>query len=129
MHIKRLASLSVVAALVIGAATATAQRILADFSGTWNVTIEGPQGPMNSQLTLKQNADTIAGEFNSEIGKAPVSGMVKGDSIKFSFGIDMQGQQLSIQGTGALKDKDNLAGMIEVVGMGASFPFVAARKP
>lgn len=129
MHIKRLASLSLVAALVIGAATATAQRILADFSGTWNVTIEGPQGPMNSQLTLKQNADTVAGEFNSEIGKAPVSGMVKGDSIKFSFGIDMQGQQLSIQGTGALKDKDNLAGMIEVVGMGASFPFSAARKP
>ena len=84
---------------------------------------------MNSQLSLKQTADTISGEFSSEIGKAPVSGMVKGDSIKFSFGIDMQGQQLSIQGTGALKDKDNLAGMIEVIGMGASFPFAAARKP
>ena len=130
MHIRRIASLSVIAALVVGAATATAQRILADFAGTWNVTIEGPQGPMNSQLTLKQTADTVAGEISSEqIGKAPVTGMVKGDSIKFSFGIDMQGQQLSIQGTGALKDKDNLAGMIEVVGMGASFPFSAARKP
>ena len=48
MHIRRIASLSVIAALVVGAATATAQRILADFAGTWNVTIEGPQGPMNS---------------------------------------------------------------------------------
>ena len=129
MHIRRIASLSLVAAFVIGAATATAQRILADFSGTWNVTVEGPQGPMNSQLTIKQNADTVAGEFSSEIGKAPVSGMVKGDSIKFSFGLDMGGQQLSIQGTGALKDKDNLAGMIEVIGMGASFPFAAKRQP
>jgi len=129
MHIRRIASLSVIAALVVGAATATAQRMLADFSGTWNVTVEGPQGPMNSQLTLKQTADTIAGEFSSEIGKAPVSGMVKGDSIKFSFGLDMQGQQLSIQGTGALKDKDNLGGMLEVIGMGASFPFAATRKP
>ena len=98
MHIRRIASLSVIAALVVGAATATAQRILADFAGTWNVTIEGPQGPMNSQLTLKQTADTVAGEISSEqIGKAPVTGMVKGDSIKFSFGIDMQGQQLSIR--------------------------------
>src|SRR6188508_3309259 len=69
MHIRRIASLSVIAALVIGAATAGAQRILADFSGTWNVTIEGPQGPMNSQLSLKQTADTISGEFSSEIGK------------------------------------------------------------
>jgi hypothetical protein len=129
MHIRRIASLSVVAALVIGAATATAQRILADFSGTWTVTVEGPQGPMNSQLTIKQTADTVAGEFSSEIGKAPVSGMVKGDSIKFSFGLDMQGQQLSIQGTGALTDKDNLAGLIEIVGMGASFPFAAKRQP
>jgi hypothetical protein len=130
MHIRRIASLSVVVALTIGAATATAQRILADFTGTWGVTIEGPQGAMLSQLTLKQTADTVAGEIASDqIGKAPVSGMVKGDSIKFSFGVDMQGQQLSIQAVGALKDKDNLAGTIEVIGMGASFPFSAARKP
>ncbi len=129
MNIRRIASLSVVAALVIGAATATAQRMLADFSGTWNVTVDGPQGPMNSQLTLKQTADTVAGQFESEIGTAPVSGMVKDDSIKFSFGLDMGGQQLSIQGTGALKDKDNLAGQIEVIGMGAAFPFAATRKP
>ena len=40
----------------------------------------------------------------------------------------MGGQQLSIQVTGALKDKDNLAGTIEVIGMGAGFPFTATRK-
>ncbi|MBL0169778.1 MAG: hypothetical protein IPP90_03465 [Gemmatimonadaceae bacterium] len=124
---QRIARLSVVAALFFGAATATAQRILADFSGAWNVTVEGPQGPMNSMLTLKQTGDTISGEFQSEIGNAPVSGMVKGDSIKVSFGIDMGGQQLSLQVIGALKDADNLGGTIEAAGMGG-FPFVATRK-
>ena len=124
---QRIARLSVVAALFLGAATATAQRMLADFGGVWNVTVEGPQGPMNSQLTLKQTADTVSGEFESELGKAPVSGMVKGDSIKFSFGLDMGGQQISIQATGALKDKDNLAGSLEVAGMGG-FPFTAVKK-
>lgn len=123
----RIARLSVVATLFVGAATATAQRMLADFGGVWNVTVEGPQGAMNSQLTLKQTADTISGEFQSEIGNAPVSGMVKGDSIKVSFGIDMGGQQLSLQLIGALKDADNLGGTIEAAGMGG-FPFVATRK-
>ena len=124
---QRIARLSVVAALLLGAATATAQRMLADFGGVWNVTVEGPQGAMNSVLTLKQIADTVAGDFESELGKAPVSGMVKGDSIKFSFGIDMGGQMLSIQGVGALKDKDNMAGTVEAVGMGG-FPFTATKK-
>ena len=124
---QRIARLSVVAALFLGAATATAQHLLADFGGVWNVTVEGPQGAMNSVLTLKQTADTVAGEFESELGKAPVSGMVKGDSIKFSFGIDMGGQQLSIQGIGALKDKNSMAGTVESAGMGG-FPFTATKK-
>ncbi len=124
---QRIARLSVVAALFLGAATATAQHLLADFGGVWNVTVEGPQGAMNSVLTLKQTADTVAGEFESELGKAPVSGMVKGDSIKFSFGIDMGGQQLSIQGIGALKDKNSMAGTVEAAGMGG-FPFTATKK-
>lgn len=124
---QRIARLSVVAALFIGAATATAQRMLADFGGVWNVTVEGPQGATNSVLTLKQTADTVAGDFESELGKAPVSGMVKGDSIKFSFGIDMGGQMLSIQGIGALKDKNSMSGTVEAAGMGG-FPFTATKK-
>ncbi|MBP6771494.1 MAG: hypothetical protein KA154_00775 [Gemmatimonadaceae bacterium] len=124
---QRFARLSVVAALVLSAATAAAQHVLADFGGTWSVVVEGPQGPMNSELALTQKGDTVAGEFSSEIGKAPVSGMVKGDSIKLAFGLDMGGQQLSLVVTGALKDKDNLGGVIEAAGMGG-FPFTAARK-
>ena len=124
---QRITRLSVVVALFLGAATATAQRVLADFGGVWNVSVEGPQGTMNSVLTLKQTGDTVAGEFESELGKAAVSGMVKGDSIKFSFGLDAGGQQISIQGIGALKDTDNMAGTVEAAGMGG-FPFSAARK-
>jgi len=127
MTTKRFARLAFVGALVLGAATATAQRVLADFAGTWNVTVEGPQGPMGSVLTLEQKGDTLSGKFSSEIGEAPVSGMVKGDSVKIALGLDMGGQQLSLQITGALKDADNMGGVVEAVGMGG-FPFVATRK-
>lgn len=127
MSKQRFARLSVLAALVLSAATASAQRIFADFAGAWNVTVQGPQGPMNSLLTLKQTGDTVSGEFESELGKAAVSGMTKGDSIKFSFNLDAGGQQIALQATAALKDKDNLAGVIEAAGMGG-FPFAATRK-
>ena len=128
---KRIARLSLAFALTLGAvsaaATATAQRMFADFSGGWNVSVQGPQGPMNSTLNLKQKGDTISGTFESELGTAAVNGLAKGDSIKFVFALDAGGQQLSLQATAALKDKDNLAGAIDAAGMG-SFPFTATRK-
>jgi hypothetical protein len=127
MTTTRFARLAFATALVLGAATATAQHLLADFAGTWSVTVEGPQGPMGSELMLTQKGDTLEGKFMSEIGEAPISGMVKGDSVKIAFGLDMGGQQLSLQIAGALKDKDNMAGIVEAVGMGG-FPFVATRK-
>ena len=37
------------------------------------------------------------------------------------------GHQVSLQITGALKDADNMAGVVEAVGMGG-FPFPGARK-
>lgn len=124
---QRIARLTVVAALFVSAATAGAQRLFADFSGAWNVTVQGPQGPMNSLLTLKQTGDTVSGDFESELGKAAVNGLVKGDTMRFVFALDMQGQAINIQATGILKDKDNVAGNLEVVGMGG-FPFTATKK-
>jgi hypothetical protein len=124
---QRIARLTVVAALFVTAATAAAQRMFADFSGAWNVTVEGPSGPMNSLLTLKQKGDTVSGDFESELGKAAVNGLVKGDTMRFVFALDMQGQAINIQATGIMKDKDNVAGNLEVVGMGG-FPFTAVKK-
>lgn len=123
----RIAGLSLAIALTLSATVAAAQRIFADFNGPWNVTVQGPQGPMNSVLTIKQHGDTLSGVFESELGTAPINGMAKGDSIKFVFALDAGGQQMSLQATAALKDKDNLNGVIEAAGMGG-FPFTATRK-
>ena len=128
---QRITRLSLALALTLGAvtaaATATAQRMFADFSGGWNVTVQGPQGPMNSVLNLKQKGDTVSGTFESELGTAAINGLAKGDSLKFVFALDAGGQQLSLQATATLKDKDNLNGVIEAAGMGG-FPFTATRK-
>lgn len=121
---RRFAPLAFVFALF--ATTTAAISFLADFSGTWNVTVQGPQGAMASKLTLAQKADSVSGMFESEVGSAPLAGTVKGDSVRFNFAIDAGGQMLNLVALAALTDKDNLAGKIVAEGMG-EFPFAGTR--
>lgn len=122
-----MARYAVVAALALVSTAAAAQRIFADFSGAWNVTIQGPQGAMNSLLNLKQKGDTVSGEIESELGKSAIQGLARGDTIRFVFSLDAGGQAIDIRATGVLKDKESMTGNFEAAGMGA-FPFEAAKK-
>lgn len=127
MRIRRLSLAAVAIALVGSSVAATAQRLLADFSGGWDVLVQGPQGPMSSTLTLTQKKDSVSGKFESDVGNAEVRGSVKGDSLEIVFAIDAGGQMISLTGLGALKDKDNMEGKIVADGMG-EFPFAASRQ-
>ncbi len=128
MNLRRIARLAATAALLLSAGTAAAQVLLADFSGGWNVVVEGPQGPMSSTLTLSQTGDSVAGKFESEVGSASVKGSVKGDSLRIAFQLDAGGQMLDLEGVGALKEGERLEGKIIAAGMG-EFPFAATRQP
>ncbi len=122
----RFAKLSLVAVSLLGVASVATAQLLADFTGKWNVTVEGPQGPLMSDLDLTQSGDAVSGKFSSEVGEAPVKGKTWGDSLRISLELDMGGQALSLQIVGASKDKNNIEGVIEAEGMG-SFPFAAVR--
>ncbi len=124
----RIATLAVVAACVLGGTVAAAQHMLADFSGKWSMTTDGPEGPVDAELTMTQTGNAIDGKFLSEIGEAPFKGSVKGDSIRVAFDVDIGGQVLALEVLGALTEKDKMAGVVEAAGMG-SFPFSAVRKP
>ncbi|AMW05814.1 hypothetical protein [Gemmatimonas phototrophica] len=129
MNIRR----RVVAALSMIAASASiavaAPRILADVSGKWAVTVATPDGGTQpSTMTVTQKADSLSGSIESQLGTAPMTGVVKGDSVMFAFQLDMGGQALVINGAGVLKDKDNMSGVLDVSGMGA-LPFTAVRQP
>lgn len=128
MRIPRLSRLALVAFIVLGAATAVAQQLLADFSGGWNVQVDGPQGPMSTTLTLTQTADSVTGKFESEVGSGQVRGSVKGDSLRVVFALDVGGQAVDVEGNGALKDPEHMDGKFVVSGMG-EFPFTATRQP
>jgi 4-hydroxy-3-methylbut-2-en-1-yl diphosphate synthase IspG/GcpE len=122
----RIAKLSLLALSLVTVATAATAQLLADFSGKWTVNVEGPQGPVTSDLDITQAGEVITGKFSSEIGEAQVKGKTWGDSLRISLELDMNGQPLSLDILGAAKDKDNMEGVVEAAGMG-TFPFTAVR--
>jgi hypothetical protein len=119
---------SVAIVCVATSVAAAAPRLLADLTGKWTMTVSSPNGELPSQLVLTQKGDSLTGTNESQIGTAQIRGVVKGDSLFFGFQLDMGGQALVINAAGAIKDKDNLTGVLDVSGMG-QMPFIAARQP
>lgn len=109
---------------------AAAQRILADISGTWVVSAQSPNGASESTAVFKQEGTALTGTLEiPELGSAKLSGTVKGDTVKFAFSIDVQGNQIPVQVSGMIKDKDNMAGTISLPQDMGSYPYTAKRKP
>jgi hypothetical protein len=127
MSLLRRALASVAIVSVVSSVAVAAPRILADLTGKWTMTVATPDGTQPSTLTITQKNDSISGSLESQLGSAPVSGIVQGDSVKFAFQLDMGGQQLVISGVGAIKDKDNWGGVLDVAGLGV-MPFSAVRQ-
>ncbi len=105
----------------------SAARVLADLTGTWNVSVQTPDQTMSSTLIVKQMGDSLSGSLESELGSAPMVGSVKGDTVAFNFSLDMGGQALVIQAQGLLSDKNSMSGQLDVSGMGV-MPFTAKRQ-
>jgi hypothetical protein len=128
MRLFRRISASVAALSVAASVAVAAPRLVADLTGKWTVNIASPQGDLSTLMEVTQKADSITGTFQSQLGSAPIAGIVKGDSVFFVLQLDMGGQQLAINGAGLVKDKDSWGGQLEVSGFGA-MPFSAVRQP
>ncbi len=121
-----------VAAVLVSAVavTATAQRLLADLSGRWTMVIAGPNGAYESAVVFKQEAEVLTGTIEDQmLGSAKLAGTVKGDTVKFSFSVDMQGNVVELKVGGMVKDKDNIAGQLGAPNGMGTFPFTAKRVP
>lgn len=130
MRISSPRRLAITAALFASAfaVTATAQRLLADISGKWVMTVQGPQGAMDSNVEFKQEGEKLSGTISSEqLGTSKVEGTVKGDTLRFAFSIDAGGQQFALTGGALLKEKDVIDGQL-VAGEMGNFPFTMKRQ-
>ncbi len=124
-------------AIVIVAALAVAGAAVAqekpketpkiDVSGTWDLSVESPQGTMALTSTFKQDGEKLTGVQSSQMGEMALEGTIKGADIAFAIVIDMQGQQMTIAYTGKV-DGETMSGTIEFGSFGSS-TWTAKKQP
>ena len=125
---KRLILLVVGMALAVAPAVAqdAAKPKAVDITGSWEMTVESPQGTMVITANFKQDGEVLTGTHVSEMGEAPLKGTVKGADVEYTLTLDMGGQQMSIVHK-AKVDGDTMKGSADIEGMG-TIAFTAKKK-
>lgn len=118
------------AILFSGTSVAAAQHHFADISGKWAITGDSPNGQTQSEAVFKQEGTALSGTIEiQQIGGAKIAGTVKGDTVQYSFQLNVQGNAIDVNVSGLLKDKDNMAGTIYLPADLGNYPFTAKRVP
>lgn len=123
---KRLFLAAVLLALVAAPVLAQDAPKKVDITGTWEMTVDSPQGTMNLTVEYKQDGEKLTGKHVSEMGEMPLTGTVKGNDVAYELNLDMGGQQMKIVHK-AKVDGDVIKGTAELGEMG-SMAFTAKRK-
>ncbi len=78
--------------------------------GTWDVTIESPQGKRNAMLVIKQDGGKLTGAMKSTAGERPLDSVtLKGNEITFMVTRNVQGQDMVFTYKGKV-EKDSMKG-------------------
>ena len=109
-------------AFVLVTAGLSAQNSVA---GSWELTINAPEGPMNATAELKQDGDKVTGSISSQIGKTELSGTFSGKTLSLSFQVQTQQGAMDIKVNGEV-DGNDMKGVIDF-GMGMA-DFTAKKK-
>lgn len=111
---------------VLVLALPAAARQKQEVSGVWDITVESPQGPSNSELTLKADGGKLTGTLKGRRGELPVTGSVNGSDVKLAYTINFQGNDLNITLNGKV-DGDAIKGEADFGGL-ASGTWSAKRR-
>jgi hypothetical protein len=107
------ARIGLLAVLLFMPGLASAQTTVA---GSWDVTINSPQGANTSLVVFKQDGDKVSGVLKGRAGELPFEGgTLTGNDLKFSFTINTQGMQLPITLTGKVEG-DTMSGKADFGG-------------
>ena len=82
-------------------------------TGKWTMTVETQAGAGSPTFDLKQDGETVTGQYSGQLGEAPVAGTVKGAEISMSFKVSGQGQELVVTYTGTVEG-DTMKGKVSL---------------
>jgi hypothetical protein len=115
---KTLHSLAFVMCLAASAAAQTTPApapAAADVVGTWDATVTTANGPIQSQIKLKKDADKLVGTIASQMGETPIQAEVKGKDLSIWFNFQSQNGPLAIELNGTV-DGDSIKGTMGIGG-------------
>jgi hypothetical protein len=81
-----------------------------NITGVWAFAVETAAGSGTPTFTFKQDGESLTGTYKGQFGEAPATGTVKGSAIKFTVKVNAQGQDITINYTGTIENKDSMKG-------------------
>ena len=105
-----------------GAAPSLAQTSVA---GDWTLTVNGPQGAVDSDASFTQAGDKVTGTFSSQLGETSVEGTMNGSTLSLAFNVVTPNGPIDIRMTAEVTGAE-MKGTIDY-GMG-TVDFTGKRK-
>lgn len=85
--------------IAIPAITLLCAALAADISGSWEFTVETPQGSGTPSFEFKQEGEKLSGTYSGQFGTAKLAGTVKDDRVEFTFEIPSLDGKVTYKGT------------------------------
>jgi hypothetical protein len=114
----------VTVASLLAAAALVAQAT--NVTGEWTFNVQTDQGGGTPTITFKQDGEKLTGTYAGQLGNSELTGTVKGNAIRFTFNIDVQGQQAPVTYDGTV-EKNTMNGKMDIGGM-VNGTFTATKK-
>jgi len=95
-------------------------------AGSWNMSLDAGQGPMDIAVTMKLDGKKVTGMLSSQMGDVALAGETgDGGKVTFSISFDGGGGAMELVFNGMMKDADNMTGTMS--GPMGEIPWVAKR--
>lgn len=117
--IARIAFVAVAAAVPASAAAQLAPADVAEFMGAWTITIEGPQGPIEQELTVKVEDGKVVADLVSSFqqGSQRVAEVAKeGKDLVLKYSGNYEGTPFDARVVVTLAADDKLSVVVDVNG-------------
>ena len=129
--LRRIGILCCMAALAAGwipAQEKQPEKKAVDLGGVWDMSVDTQNGVSTPVLKLKQQGETLTGEYEGRMGTGQVSGTIKGDQVDFQVTRSMDGNIFVVRYVGQVVDPDKMMGEADLGDYGSATWSAKRRK-
>lgn len=104
-------------AAVVAAFASPSMAADVDVTGKWTMSVETQAGSGTPTFELKQEGETVTGQYKGQLGEWPVTGTVKGNQVTLTYKASAQGMEFPVTYTGTVEG-DSMQGKVSLGELG-----------